>query len=127
MNKAVIGLGSNINPEMNIRKALEIISKSFELIAESELIFTKPVGFEDQTDYLNGTVAVETELDIDSFKEVLSGIETGLGRKRGANSFGPRTIDLDVIVWNGEVIDPDFHKRDFLKDATLEVLPELRY
>lgn len=127
MNRVVIGLGSNINPEQNIKRAIELLSTRFNTDARSEFTVTKPVGFEDQSDFINGAIALETDLELELLEAVLAEIETGLGRKRGVNSFGPRTIDLDIVVWNGEIIDNDFYDRDFLRKAAIEVFPGLRY
>jgi len=56
-------------------------------------------------------------------KRRLREIESGLGRVRTANKNGPRTIDLDILVWNGEVVDADVYERGFLRDSIIELLP----
>ena len=45
-----------------------------------------------------------------------------MGRVKSANKFGPRVIDLDIVVWNGEVTDEDYYSREFLRDAVEEVI-----
>ena len=69
---------------------------------------------------------METQLDRHAVKAVLRGIENELGRIRTANKDGPRTIDLDVVVWNGGIVDDDVFQRDFLKQAVLELMPSLQ-
>ena len=125
MNRVVVGLGSNINPEKNIKLAIKEIDCHHIIISESEIIETEPVGFLDQDNFLNGALLVETKFGMDKLKLWLKEVENKLGRIRTTNKNGPRTIDLDIVVWNGEVIDDDIYKRDFLKESVLEVLPEL--
>ncbi len=125
MNRAVISFGSNIDPEIHIRKARERIGLQHRVLAESTVVKTKPIGFTKQPNFLNGTVLIETDTDFSELDKGLRQIEDQLGRVRGPNRYGPRTIDLDIVVWNGEVIDEDVRKRDFLKKGVLEVWPDL--
>ncbi len=127
MNHVVIGIGSNIEPILNIQKAITLLRERFVLLAKSRFIQTSPVGFIDQDDFINGAVLIQLRLDLDSTKLALRQIEDELGRLRTENKFGPRTIDLDVVVWNQIIIDKDFYTYDFLKHAVLELLPELNY
>ena len=57
----------------------------------------------------------------------LKGVENELGRVRTANKYGPRTIDLDIVIWDGKIVNQDLIERDFLKTAVSEVLPEIEY
>ena len=125
MNTMIIAVGSNIKPEENVRLAREAIAGSMELVAESAWIRTKPIGFTDQPDFLNCAFLVRTGMECEEAKEWLKGVEKRLGRVRTRNRYGPRTIDLDIVVWNGRVIDDDVYLRDFLKGAVQELLPEL--
>jgi len=127
MNQAIIGLGSNIEPHKNIQKAKELLAKKFRIMAESAFKVTKPIGKLQQPDFINGTLSIETELGIDRLKAILREIETELGRDRAKGRFGPRTIDLDIVIWNKDVIDQDFYKRDYLKQSVLELIPGLKY
>lgn len=123
MNEAVIGLGSNINPEKHIQQAREILAKRYEVIAESSFVRTKPVGGDAQPDFINGAILLKTSLDKEILNSELKVIEKQLGRTKDAVNFKPRTMDLDIVVWNNEIIDKDFYKRDFLRDSVCEVLP----
>jgi 2-amino-4-hydroxy-6-hydroxymethyldihydropteridine diphosphokinase len=124
-NRAVIGLGSNINPEENIRKAKGAIAGEFNLIKSSSFVETDPVGYEDQDKFLNGALLIETELDAGSLKSWLKNLETELGRVKTDNKHGPRAIDLDILVWNGEVVDGEVYEREFLRRSIEELLPEI--
>ncbi len=125
MNRVVIGVGSNIDPDENIARARDKIAAEFFLLDESRWVETKPVGFSGQANFINGALLIETRLARDELKARLRELETQLGRVHAAHRDGPRPIDLDIVVWNGEVVDPDVHQRDFLREAVLDVLPDL--
>ena len=127
MNQAIIAVGSNIDPDTNIARAREILARGFEVIAETDFVSTKPVGYTQQPDFLNGAVLVRTDLKLEPLRQHLKQIEDTLGRRRGVLTFGPRTVDLDIVVWNGKLLDPDFYEREYLKKAVLELDPGLRY
>jgi 2-amino-4-hydroxy-6-hydroxymethyldihydropteridine diphosphokinase len=124
VNRAIVGVGSNIEPRSNIVKAKEILLKEQHLVKESEFVTTSPIGFANQPDFINGAFMVDTELPLAGFKAYLKDIETRLGRVRDGNKNGPRTIDLDIIVWNGEIVNGDYYERDFVKKAVEELLGE---
>jgi 2-amino-4-hydroxy-6-hydroxymethyldihydropteridine diphosphokinase len=126
VNSAVIGVGSNIDAPLRIAQAKEALSREHRLDKESAFITTSPIGFSDQPDFLNGAFLVSTEMQLGQFKKYLKGLETRLGRVRTKNKYGPRTIDLDIVVWNGKIVNNDFFKRDFIKNAVKEILPELK-
>lgn len=126
MNRAVVGVGSNIEPRSNIASARQKIAQRHVIVAESPLVETWPVGYVHQPNFTNGTLLVETRVGRERLRSDLKTIEFMLGRRRGPNRYGPRTIDLDIVVWNGEVIDRTLYTRDFLRDAVLAVLPELQ-
>lgn len=126
-NKSVIGLGSNIEPEKNIERARQLLKEEFHVLEESRFIRTAPVGYTDQADFINGAVYVETDLPLEELTARLKKLEDRLGRRRSAIKSGPRSIDLDVVVYNGKIIDNDFYARDFLKDSVLELIPTLEY
>lgn len=123
MNQAIIGLGSNIDPQKNIANARKILSEQFALISESAFIQTKPVGYADQDDFINGAVLLTTKLDENGLKQKLKAIEKHLGRTASQIKSGPRSIDLDILVFNGKIVDPDVYTRDFLQNSIRELLP----
>lgn len=125
MNRAAISLGSNIDPEENIKKAKQHIGSKHRILAESKVIETEPVGFSDQPNFLNGVILIETVMDFNELKDWLHKVENQVGRIRRLQKCGPRVIDLDVVVWNGHVMDEDIYKRDFLRASVLEIWPDL--
>ncbi len=122
-NDVIVGLGSNIDPIANIEKALEQILTTFTEVTISPLILTTPLGFKDQDDFYNGAVRFKTSLTALTLKAWLLNLENDLGRIRTANKNGPRTIDLDILVWNGEIVDADVEQRDFLQSAIETLQP----
>lgn len=125
VNRAVIGLGSNINAEENIRRAKEAIAGEFMLIKSSSFVETEPVGFKEQDRFINGVLLIETELNAGRLESRLKVLETELGRVRTDNKYGPRPIDLDILVWNGEVVDEEVYEREFLRKSINELMPDL--
>jgi 2-amino-4-hydroxy-6-hydroxymethyldihydropteridine diphosphokinase len=119
-----IGLGSNLGDrEATIRRALELLAAdgAIEVEAVSSLRETDPVGYVDQPRFLNGAAALRTELAPRAVLERLQRVERALGRARTGPRFGPRTIDLDLLLYDNQQI----------KEAGLEIphprLPERRF
>jgi len=121
INKCVIGIGSNINPEKNIESTIMILKKELQVKAISSWIKTKPIGIVDQDNFTNGAVRIYTTMNKEELTHYLKKLEDRLGRDRTLPKFGPRVIDLDVIVWNGEIVDDDYYKRDFVKKTVDEL------
>ncbi|MBN1575878.1 MAG: 2-amino-4-hydroxy-6-hydroxymethyldihydropteridine diphosphokinase [Chitinispirillaceae bacterium] len=121
MNRVVIGIGSNIDPYRHIERALDCLAKEHRLIRSSSLSVTAPLGFAAQADFVNGAALIGTDLDINRFTRYLKDLEQRLGRVKTENKSGPRTIDLDIVVWNGTVVDDDYYKRDFLRKTVDEI------
>ena len=125
-HEVVIGLGSNIDPEANLEQAVLELESRFKVSKRSQWTRTKPIGIQDQQDFYNGALLMETELDQQSLKMELKRIEDILGRDRSLPKFGPRTIDLDILIWNKKVVDEDYYERDFLRKGVEEIIPELK-
>jgi 2-amino-4-hydroxy-6-hydroxymethyldihydropteridine diphosphokinase len=126
MNSAIISAGSNINPAANLEKARAVLQIEQSLIAFTKPRLTKPVGYADQSNFLNTVFLIETDLDMPSLNTFCKTVEARLGRVHTPNKFGPRTIDLDIAVFNGKVIDNDVYERDFLQELILELAPEMK-
>ena len=124
-NEVVIGLGSNIDPEANLEQAVLELKSRFKVSKRSQWTRTKPIGIQDQPDFYNGALLMETELEQQSLKKELKRIEDILGRDRSLPKFGPRTIDLDILIWNKKVVDEDYYERDFLRKGVEEIIPDL--
>ena len=123
MNRVVVALGSNIDPDHYMPQAVDRLAEEWPLISKSCCIVTKPLGIMAQADFLNGVVLLDTALDQTDFKKRLKELEILIGRQKRVEKWGPREIDLDLLVWNGQVVDHDFFDRDFLRQAVEEVLP----
>ena len=124
-HEVVIGLGSNIDPEANLEQAVLELKSRFKVSKRSQWTRTKPIGIQDQPDFYNGVLLMETELEQQSLKKELKRIEDILGRDRSLPKFGPRTIDLDILIWNKKVVDEDYYERDFLRKGVEEIIPDL--
>jgi 2-amino-4-hydroxy-6-hydroxymethyldihydropteridine diphosphokinase len=134
---AFVGIGSNLGePESQIGSAVELLAAEdgIELVAVSTLRETEPVGYLDQPSFLNGAARVETELPARELLKRLLAIESRLGRVRGeGRRFGPRTIDLDLLVNGDQTIDepgltvphPRLAERRFVLEPLAELAPDL--
>lgn len=120
-NWAIVGFGSNIDAEINITQALKLLERYVDIIQSSSWIKTKPIGIKEQADFTNGAIKVQTKLGKAELNEMLKSVEDEMGRDRTAPKFGPRCIDLDIVVWNGKVVDEDYHTRDFLQQSVEEL------
>ena len=121
MNDCIIGIGSNIDAENNIQKSLAFLEQDVEIIAISSWVKTAPIGITNQNDFINGAVRIRTTLSQDNLINYLKKLENKLGRDRSLPKFGPRTIDLDIVIWNNIVIDKDYYTRNFIKNAVDEL------
>ena len=120
--QAIVSVGSNIEPVRNIDQAIEILRAEQELIGQSTMIQTRPVGLANQPDFINGALLVETDLDYDDFNRYLKNVESRLQRVREGQDFGPRTIDLDIVVWEQEVVHDDYYQYEHTRIPVGEII-----
>jgi 2-amino-4-hydroxy-6-hydroxymethyldihydropteridine diphosphokinase len=135
MGVVYIGLGSNVgNRDSYMEAALLLIIKECKasIIAKSGVKETKPVDYEDQPDFLNQVIKIETELTPIDLLTALKKIESDIGRVyRFAK--GPREIDIDILLYDDVIIDsdilklphPEIIKRNFVLEHLLELDPQL--
>ena len=121
MNDCIIGIGSNIDADKNIPEMLELLAADVEVVKVSQMIQTKPIGITNQPDYINGAVRIRTKMDKNGLSSYLKKLEERLGRIRNQEKFGPRNIDLDILIWNNVVVDEDYYTRDFLRTSAAEL------
>ncbi len=112
MNVVLLSLGSNVDPERNLPAAVRLLRERTRVLAVSGAYETDPVGTMDPRPFLNAAVRLATELPLDAFRrDVVAAVERELGRVRDpADRNAPRTIDLDVSLWEGAagtLADPD--------------------
>ena len=125
-NIAVISIGSNIGPEKNAKKALRLLASAHKILAKSAFIRTKPLGFKKQPDFLNAVALIRTRMPRAKLNRWLKKTEKELGRVRAKIKGGPRTIDLDVIVWNSKIVHPDFTRKWFVKKSMKKILQAIK-
>jgi 2-amino-4-hydroxy-6-hydroxymethyldihydropteridine diphosphokinase len=136
MPRAFIGLGANIgNRRRTLAAALAALADEpgIEVVGVSSIRETDPVGVVDQPRFLNAAAALETELSARELLDRLLDVERRLGRTRTGPRFGPRTIDLDLLVYGDEEIDapglavphPRLHERRFALEPLRELDPGL--
>jgi 2-amino-4-hydroxy-6-hydroxymethyldihydropteridine diphosphokinase len=135
LTTAYVGLGANLGErEVTLGRALELLGEHVEVTGVSTFRDTEPVGYTDQPRFLNAAARIETELAPGDLLDVLLAVERELGRVRvGAPRFGPRTIDLDLLLYGDEAIDepgltvphPRLHERVFVLEPLAELDPEL--
>lgn len=129
-----VGLGSNLDhPVWQLQKAFREIDDipDVSLVKLSSLYQTAPVGILDQPPFINAVVQVETTLSPHDFLRHLGGIEASHGRVRGTRN-GPRTLDLDILLFNDWQIDDEFlttphprmHDRAFVLMPLAEIAPD---
>ncbi len=102
-----VSLGSNIRPAENLAAAVRLLRERCRVVAVSAVYRTAPQGDPAQADFLNAAVKLQTTLTPETFKtEVIGDIECALGRVRDPlNKNAPRTIDLDISLWDDSVFD----------------------
>jgi 2-amino-4-hydroxy-6-hydroxymethyldihydropteridine diphosphokinase len=135
--RAYVALGSNLGDrEGTLRAAVRALGEEpgIEVTAVSTLRETEPVGPVEQPRFLNGAVALETDIPARELLERLLEVERRFGRVReGVPSQGPRTLDLDLLLYGDEQIDepglrvphPRLHERRFALEPLAELAPGL--
>jgi 2-amino-4-hydroxy-6-hydroxymethyldihydropteridine diphosphokinase len=134
--RAYIGIGSNLNdPVAQVKEAVEEIALLPDslLVARSSLYNGKPMGRQDQPDYVNAVVALDTLLSAEKLLHGLQQIEQLQGRERDGERWGPRILDLDLLLYGKSVIDtpglqvphPGMHERDFVIIPLAEIAGNL--
>ena len=136
MTRAYVGLGANLGDrEGTLRAAVDALGAEdgIEVVAVSALRETEPVGVGEQPLFLNGVVALDTTLTAGELLDLLLAVEQRFGRVRVAGEHGPRTLDLDLLLYGDEEVDepgltvphPRLHERRFVLEPLAEVAPGL--
>ena len=136
MRKTVyLSLGSNLGERAaNLRAAIEALSGLGEVLSVSSFYETEPVEFTAQPWFLNCAVALATEKMPKQLLGAVAAIEQSMGRRR-TQSKGPRSIDIDILLFGNSVIDtpklviphPSLHERKFVLEPLAEIAPEVRH
>ena len=105
---AYIGLGSNLeHPQQQLAQAITALNglHRCRVLARSRLYHSSPMGPQDQPDYINAVVKLSTRLGAHELLHALQAIEQSQGRQRNGQRWGPRTIDLDILLYGDQLID----------------------
>jgi len=133
---AYVGLGANLGSrEETLRRALGLLGDEpgVDVVRVSSFRETDPVGVLDQPRFVNAVAAVETDLGARALLEVLLAVERRLGRVRDGTRWGPRVVDLDLLLYGDDVVDeagldvphPRLHERRFSLEPLAELDPDL--
>lgn len=131
-----IGLGSNlIRPKEQLQQALKTLESHTQivLVASSHFYSSSPMGPSDQPDYVNAVCKIKTSLQPQALLATLQKIEEQQGRKREGERWGPRTLDLDILLYNDLTLDtekltlphPGMKQREFVLVPLFEISPDL--
>ena len=137
MHIAYIGLGSNLGlPETQIRQAINAIENihSIQITATSSLYYSRPMGPQDQPDYMNAVVKLSTSLSPLELLDALQAIELEAGRVRKDERWGARTLDLDILLYDDLVLESErltiphygMKEREFVLLPLAEIAPTLK-
>jgi 2-amino-4-hydroxy-6-hydroxymethyldihydropteridine diphosphokinase len=106
LNEVFVSIGSNLDKERHVPAAVAELSRHLPVLAASSAYETASVGPPGQPTYLNAAVLVQTKYSPATFKHrILRTIEQRQGRRRSADRFAPRTLDLDITLWNRECFE----------------------
>ena len=136
MEQVYVGLGSNLaDPRAQVERASRALAglPKTRLVQRSRLYRSAPWGRADQPEFVNAVVALQTELTPRELLEALLKIERAAGRARDATRWGPRVLDLDILVFGDRMIDepglhvphPHLHERAFVLLPLAEIAPDL--
>lgn len=125
MPEAILLLGSNIRPRYNLSQALKILRTLCNVSRTSDIYQTKAVG-SPGPDFLNQAALIKTDLIKEEIKEsIIFTIEKALKRERVIDKNAPRTIDVDLVILNGEVLDDKLWTEQFTALPVSDLAPDL--
>lgn len=136
MTKVYLGLGANLNqPIAQLENATRALAAHPDLtvVASSKLYGSKPMGPQDQPDYVNSVVLIETSLAPEALLDITQAIELEFGRVRKEERWGPRTLDIDVLLFGNELLNSErltvphygMKTREFVLYPLNEISPDL--
>lgn len=124
MHQAVLSLGSNILPEVNLPKALKLLQEYGDIRKISNAWESEAVG-SPGPNFLNACILYTTSYYYERLKEtVLHPIEAKLGRIRTTDKYAPRTIDIDIVIFDDRLCNDKFWKQAFVMVPLAEIYPE---
>jgi len=137
MSIVYIGIGSNLGDrEKNCSRSIDLLEKHGIVIRQrSSLYETIPWGLRDQPLFLNMVIKAETELKPQELLELLKNLEIEVGRGKASSRWGPRAIDLDILLYEDIILNeatltiphPYLHKRDFVLTPLCEIAADVKH
>lgn len=121
MNKGLISIGSNKDREQHLALCQDILEAEFDYIVFSKTSLTPPYGSAYKDEFMNQLVFIYTMQDRDDIISLLKSIELQMGRTVADKKNGLVVIDIDLVIWNDEVLKPEDMKRDYIA----KLLPDL--
>jgi 2-amino-4-hydroxy-6-hydroxymethyldihydropteridine diphosphokinase len=126
--RAYVSVGSNVEPATWIPEGLRRLERRLGTLRKSRFYRSPAMGEDGKPrpdpDFVNGVVRLETDLDRDRLVELLHAVEAECGRTRGADKFGPRTLDLDLIAY-GDDVDEDALRNAWVAVPLRELAPRM--
>ncbi|HEY6871297.1 MAG TPA: 2-amino-4-hydroxy-6-hydroxymethyldihydropteridine diphosphokinase [Geobacteraceae bacterium] len=136
LHQALLSLGSNVEPERNLRVAVQELAR-YGRVARVSSVWQSPAdGAPGSPDFLNAALWLETPLSASELKETaIAAVEAGLGRVRTADRNAPRTIDIDIMLFDQDrldlgrrrIPDPEVRERPFVAIPLAEIAPDYRH
>jgi 2-amino-4-hydroxy-6-hydroxymethyldihydropteridine diphosphokinase len=134
MPETFVAAGSNVRPRTNLRTAVAVLTAAFPGLRASRAYSNAAVGFAGD-DFINLVVAFDTDEPLDKLRERLKSIEHACGRRQGGPKWGPRTLDLDLLLYGnragcfpgGELPRRDLVERAYVLGPLAELAPDLKH
>ncbi len=134
MTEVLVAAGSNIDPQANLRRALDSLLEHYPRLRCSTAYRNRAVGFEGE-DFVNLVIAFDTDEDVRAVLERLHAAEALCGRERDAPKWAPRSMDLDVLLYGDRICDepglvlprPDLVRRAYMLGPAAEIAPDTRH
>jgi 2-amino-4-hydroxy-6-hydroxymethyldihydropteridine diphosphokinase len=124
-HRVIVSLGSNISPVENLRRAVELLRKELDVQKLASTWETTPVGTTGPNFYNTALLATSPLIPDDLKYTILRPIEVRLGRVRTADKYAPRPIDLDLVVYDDQILDTRLWTLDYLAIPIAELVPDL--
>lgn len=127
MHTAYLIFGSNIDPERNLYCAWTELNQLQRILNSSSIWESPPIGSKGPN-FLNAVIHLESDCDYEGLKwKILRPLETKMGRIRTADKFAPRQIDLDILIFDGILLELNMWQLAYMASPCSELLPDLNH